>query len=237
MRVVIVIGAIALASVLMSARGAGANQEFQFTVQKAEAVLKQYVLRNSPWQPGNVDLRVVGFTPVALPGGPVAFRVLKPSNGVTPGTANFLLALDVAGKEQKRVWIRAEIRVFEDVVVSSAPLAARDLIYAKDLRVERRDVSSLHFRPFKRIEEVAGQQAVRTIDINAILTENAVDRPTLMRRGVPVTLLYETGSLRVETPGLTAEPGKIGDAIQVKNPTSGKLLRGIVIDERTVRVN
>ena len=87
------------------------------------------------------------------------------------------------------------------------------------------------------IADVAGQQLSRSIDINEILTEKSVDRPTLMRRGAPVTLIYETGALRVESPGLTVEPGKIGDTIQVKNPSSGKLVRGVVIDERSVRVN
>lgn len=208
-----------------------------FTAPKAEAVLKQYVLKHSPWQSANVELRVVGFSPVALPAGAVAYRVLKPNQGITPGTTHFLLALDVAGKEQQRLWIKTEVRVFEEVVVSSAPLAARNLIYAKDVRLDRRDVSSLHARPFKRIADVAGQQVSRSIDINEILTEKSVDRPTLMRRGAPVTLIYETGALRVESPGLTVEPGKIGDTIQVKNPSSGKLVRGVVIDERTVRVN
>ena len=37
--------------------------------------------------------------------------------------------------------------------------------------------------------------------------------------------------------GLTVEPGKIGETIQVKNPSSGKLIRGVVVDERTVRIN
>lgn len=208
-----------------------------FTAQKAEAVLKQYVLKHSPWQSADVELRVVGFSPVALPTGAVAYRVLKPNQGITPGTTNFLLALDVAGKEQQRLWIKTEVRVFEEVVVTSTPLAARNLVYAKDIRLDRRDVSSLHARAFKRIADVAGQQVSRSIDINEILTEKSVDRPTLMRRGAPVTLIYETGALRVESPGLTIEPGKIGDTIQVKNPSSGKLVRGVVIDERTVRVN
>ena len=55
--------------------------------------------------------------------------------------------------------------------MSSTPLAARNLVYAKDIRLERRDVSSLHARPFKRIDDVAGQQVSRAIDVNEILTE------------------------------------------------------------------
>jgi flagella basal body P-ring formation protein FlgA len=58
-----------------------------------------------------------------------------------------------------------------------------------------------------------------------------------MKRGSAITLVFETGSLRVETLGVAEEGGKIGEIIQVKNPTSGKMLRGVVLDGRNVRVN
>ncbi len=163
--------------------------------------------------------------------------MLKPNQGITPGTTNFLLALDVAGKEQQRLWIKTEVRVFEEVVVSSTPLAARNLVYAKDIRLERRDVSSLHARPLNASTTSPASRFRAPSMSTKYSPRKSVDRPTLMRRGAPVTLVYETGVLRVESPGLTVEPGKIGEMIQVKNPSSGKLLRGVVIDERTVRVN
>jgi flagella basal body P-ring formation protein FlgA len=58
-----------------------------------------------------------------------------------------------------------------------------------------------------------------------------------MKRGSPVTLLFDSGSLHVETAGVAEEVGKIGDLIQVKNPSSGKVLRGVVLDSRNVRLN
>jgi flagella basal body P-ring formation protein FlgA len=224
-------------SILQSSDLRAAHPESLFTTQKAEAILKQHVLANSPWKSADVELRVVSFTPVSVPAGPLTYRVLKPTKGVTPGPANFLLALDIAGKEQARFWVKAEIRVFDEVVVSSSPLANHELVDAQNVRLERRDVSALNSRPFKRVEDVAGQQATRAIEVNEILTQKSLDRPTLMRRGSLVTLVYETDALRVESPGLTVEPGRVGDAIQVKNPSSGKMLRGVVVDERTVRVN
>jgi flagella basal body P-ring formation protein FlgA len=58
-----------------------------------------------------------------------------------------------------------------------------------------------------------------------------------MKRGSSVTLVYETGSLRIETPGTAEEGGRVGDFIQVKNASSGKVLRGLVVDGRIVKVN
>jgi flagella basal body P-ring formation protein FlgA len=158
-------------------------------------------------------------------------------NGITPGLHSFLIAADVVGKEPARFWVKAEVRVFEEVVVTSQPLAFRDMIKSTDIRLERRDISTLHARPFFRIEEVVGQQAGRPIPANETLTQRNLERPPVVRRGNPVVLVYETSGLRAETPGIAEENGRPGEMIQVKNTASSKLLRGLVLDGRMVRVN
>jgi flagella basal body P-ring formation protein FlgA len=145
--------------------------------------------------------------------------------------------VDVGGKEAGRIWVKTEIKIFDEVVVSSYPMAHHEVISPKDVRVERRDVSLLAVKPFTRVEEVVGQQTARAIEVNEILTVKSVDRPTLMRRGSAIVLLYETVSLRAEVPGIAEEGGKAGDLIQVRNPRSGKVLRGVVLNRRVVKVN
>jgi flagellar basal body P-ring formation protein FlgA len=216
---------------------AQASAQQLLTREKLEPALRQYVLENGPWKPANVEVRVVPFQALSLPAGAVSYRIVNSTRGVTPGRHNFLVAADVAGQEAAKIWTKTEIKVFEEVVVSSYPLAHHEPVRAKDVRLERRDISLLSARPFTRIEDVAGQHATRAIEVNEILTQKSVDRPTVVRRGSPIVLVYETGALRVETPGLAEEGGKLGDLIQVKNPTSGKLLRGVVVDGRTVRID
>ena len=207
------------------------------TQDSVAAVLHRYAVENGPWRAENIEIRVLPFQTVSLPAAAPKLRILRPVNGITPGLHSFLIAADVAGKEPARFWVKAEVRVFEVVVVTSQPLAFRDIVKGTDMRLERRDISSLHARPFYRIEEVVGQQAMRPIPANETLTQRNLDRPPVMRRGSPVVLLYETGSLRVETPGIAEENGRAGEMIQVKNSASNKLLRGLVLDGRIVRVN
>lgn len=226
-----------MAFILQSLPAQAADPAQQLNAERVEAAVRQYVIKSGPWPAENLDVRVVPFQNVPLPASPVVFRILKPTKGVTPGIVNFLLAADVSGKERARIWVKTEVRVFDNVVVSSAPLARHEWINGENVRVARRDISSLASRPFKTIDEITGQQTAHAIEVNEILTQKSLERPNLMQRGSPVTLLYETQTLRVESPGLAIEGGKIGDMIQVKNPNSGKLMRGVVIDERTVRVN
>lgn len=207
------------------------------TQEVMERVVRRHVLGEGPWKPENVEVRVLPFQPVSLPPGTVSYRILRPNKGITPGSHSLLVAADVAGKEAARLWIKTEVRIFDEVLVTSYPLAHHETVTADKIRLERRDVSSIVARPFFRIEEATGLQATRAIDVNEILTQKSLERPTLVRRGSPIVLVYESGSLRVETPGYAEEGGKAGDLIQVKNANSGKLLRGLVLDERTVRVN
>jgi len=207
------------------------------TQEMMEAAVRRQVLAEGPWKPDNLEVRVLPFQPVSVPAGPLTYRILKPSKGITPGLQNLLVAAEVAGKEAARLWIKSEIRVFDEVLVTSYPLAHHETVTADKVRLERRDVSSVVARPLSRLEEVLGLQATRVIEVNEVLTQKLLERPTLMRRGSPIVLVYESGSLRIETPGYAEEGGKAGDLIQVKNATSGKLLRGLVLDERTVRVN
>jgi flagella basal body P-ring formation protein FlgA len=211
--------------------------EQAITQERVEAALRRHTLQYGPWKTENVELRLLPFAATKIPAGPARYQVLQPTKLSNPGMHNFQLAIEIAGKEAARLWVKAEIRVFEHVVVAAAPLARQELIGAQDLRVERREMVGRGNRPFTRIEDVIGKQSTRAIEANEVLTPRAGDRPTLMKRGSAIRLVFETGSLRVETAGVAEEGGKIGDLIQVKNSASGKILRGVVLDGRQVRLN
>ena len=211
--------------------------EQAITQERVEAALRRHTLQYGPWKAENVELHVLYFPTMSIPAGLARYQVLQPSKLANAGVYNFQLAVEIAGKEAARLWVKAEIRVFEQVVVAVAPLARQELIGAQDLRIERRETAGRGNRPFTRIEDVIGKQPTRAIDANEVLTPTSVDRPTLMKRGSAIRLVFETGSLRVETAGVAEEGGKIGELIQVKNALSGKILRGVVLDGRQVRVN
>lgn len=204
---------------------------------RVDAALRRHILQNGPWKAENFELRVLPFgaPPVAL--GQVRYRVLQPNKFAGAGMHNFRLAVEVDGKELARLWLKAEIRVYEQVVVAAAPLARQETVAVQDLRLERRELAGRGSRPFTRIEDVIGKQTNRTIEANEVVATSAVDRPTLIKRGSAIRLIFESGSLRVETAGVAEEAGKAGELIQVKNTASGKILRGIVLDGRQVRLN
>ena len=227
------------AALLVFAMAAQANggQNQLLTQETMEPLLRRYAIQYGPWRDETIELRVLPFQAVPVPVGNVHYRVLQPARVAGAGAQNFLVAAEIAGKEEARLWIKTEIRVFADVVVATAPLGRHEIIGAKDVRVDRREIAGRASRPLTRLNDALGKQLTRALDANEIVFQNALERPTAMKRGKAITLVFETGGLRVESAGFADEGGKIGDLIQVKNSSSGKVLRGVVLDGRQVRVN
>jgi len=205
--------------------------------ERVTETLRRYVLEQSAWQPEQVEVVLRSFTPPAIPNDAVDLVILKPNRGITPGVRRFLLSARVNGREEGRFWVDAEVRVFANVIVTSQPLAHYELLSAEKVRVERRDLGSLPLQPLTSFEDLNGKQAARPIEVNQVLTAAMVELPRVIRRGGAVTLVYESAGLRVETTGRAAEPGRVGDRIHVENPSSGKIVEGHILDERTVKVN
>jgi len=205
--------------------------------ENVAVVLRQYVLQQGLWQPAQIEVAVRSFAPLSLPAGPATVRVLQPRKGVAPGVQSFLLEVVVGGRQVKTFWARAEVQIFDEVMVTSRPLAYLEAITTENVRLERREIGTLFTRPFTKIEEVADRQAARAIQVNQILTPTMVQLPQVVRPGSPVTLVYESARLRVEAAGQAVEGGKVGDVIRVKNLSSGQILEGQVTSSRIVIIS
>ena len=222
-------------AIALSAQADGGESQ-RLMADRLIPLVREHVSLNSPWRSENLEIRLVNYQPLELPAGPVKLRLLRRPNRIAPGYQNYLLAAEVAGREVSRTWIKAEVRVFDDVVVASTPVARNDFVNSNDVKLTRRELAASSRRPFTEIEEVIGKQARRTLEPNEILTTDKLQQPTLVRRNSPVVMVLETGLLRIDVPGVAQENGKAGELIKVKNPTSGKIIQGTVVDERTVKV-
>jgi flagella basal body P-ring formation protein FlgA len=204
--------------------------------ERLAAIVRRHVLETGSWSAEGLDVRVLSFTPALVNLPPGSMQLVRPLGRIRPGIQSFLVAFTGGEQQQVRIWVKASIRIFEDVVVCSQPLLMNDVVTLSQIRLEHRDVSHVSGRPFLHLNDVVGQQVTREIAANEILTHRNIARPTLIARGSPVTLIYDSGALRVETAGVVEESGRAGDFVHVKNSGSGKLLRGKVLDGRTVGI-
>lgn len=223
-------------SLLCHPTAANAETPRSLTAEAVGSLLRDYVAQQGLWQPSQVEVAVHSIPPITLPPGPVKLQILKPRAGITPGIQSFLVGAE--GKEHpgKTGWARADIQIFDNVMVSARPLAYRESITPEAVRLERRDISTLFTRPFTKMADLTSHQAARAIPANVILTPTMVQMPQVIQPGHLVTLVYDTGRLRVEAQGQALDAGKIGEVVRVKNLSSGEILRGQVVNSRMVTI-
>jgi flagellar basal body P-ring formation protein FlgA len=77
-------------------------------------------------------------------------------------------------------------------------------------------------------EMLVGKVARRTLLPGQPITINAVENPQLVRRGVPVRLVFTEGGLTIITYAEPMQSGSAGEVIRVRNTESGTIIVGVV---------
>lgn len=84
--------------------------------------------------------------------------------------------------------------------------------------------------------DIVGKIARRTLLPGRPVPMAAVSEPELVKRGVPVELVFQEGGLIIRAQAMSLEPGSEGDMIRVRNLDSGLIVTGTVHYDGTVRV-
>ena len=134
------------------------------------------------------------------------------------------------------LYVAARIDIFGPVLTARQPLARGTRIQPGDLELVERNLSNLPYGYYTDIQSIAGQVAKRTINTATVITPQLLQPPRLIKRGQHVTLIAETGPLKIRSSGTAMSDGKSGDLIRVKSVNSSRIVDGIVISEGVVKV-
>jgi flagellar basal body P-ring formation protein FlgA len=84
---------------------------------------------------------------------------------------------------------------------------------------------------------LVGKVARRTLLPGKPIPLNAVREADVVRRGKPVTIVFQAGGLTITGQAMPLQAGAVGDTLTLRNADSGGVVRGIVQADGTVRVN
>lgn len=126
------------------------------------------------------------------------------------------------------IFIPANIRVFEHVVVSQISVPRNSVLSASQLALREVESSALNYTFFRNIAQVAGTTTTRPIQANHIVYTNMVKASATIRKGDSVIIKAVAGSLMVRMKGQALQDGAIGKQIQVRNEKSRRIIRAIV---------
>lgn len=144
--------------------------------------------------------------------------------------------------------VAAVIALIVGIGVAGAESPSRTLpvpsvtIYPGDLledsvieeRSFRRTVSADAYAPSRAA--LAGKIARRTLLPHRPIPLNALEDVALVRRGVPVQLVFQYDGLFITAFAAPLQDGRAGELIRARNADSGAIVTGVVQPDGTVRV-
>ena len=151
------------------------------------------------------------------------------------GSCLLVARVVAADDELARITEPVVVRWMADVVVASGAISRGEVIRSGDIHIARQEVTNLGVIPVGDPEFVTGKRARTMIKVNQPITERMVERPPLVKRRDIVTLLYETGAIRISAKVEVREDGCLGEVVRVRNLQSRKEFSARVVSDTMVR--
>jgi flagella basal body P-ring formation protein FlgA len=206
-------------------------------VRDMEAAVMRAIRTRSPWQAQKTTLRELrGIEPVILPAGPVQYEVTFSPHASFLGPTSFSLSLRVAGNMEKRLYGTAHIEVFQEVATIARPVARDEVIAAEDIQLKQMNLLRVPPRVVTKAEELIGKRAKKPLPANTMVHAYEVETLPFVKKGDVVLIIVESPLLKITATGEALERGERGATIRVRNVTSQREIRAVVVDKKTVRV-
>ncbi len=158
---------------------------------------------------------------------PVPLEVSPLGQFKSIGKNNFMVRCDQAAKPWK-VYLSAELSVYDDVVVTTEPLARGAIIGADALTTVRRRLTEINGGYYSTATEVIGMKLKRPLTIGSLVQPDHITLPKIIRRGESVTIKSGGGVIEVTASGKSLMDGTLGQRVQVRNERSERIIEGVV---------
>ncbi len=191
-----------------------------------EDVLKAYLIKNYPWEELEVsNVQVIGKIPGEMPE-----KIIVEKGPIGKAIFSFIFNIN------KVIKAKADIRAFDKVVKSKRPFKKGHVIRENDIYISKMDIRKMPNSSVKNPESIIGKSLKRSIIANIPIVEDMVERSQVVKRGKMVSLKISLKGLNITAAGKTKEKGYVGMPVKAINLSTKKEVRGVLIDENTVKV-
>ncbi len=163
----------------------------------------------------------------------VPLELIDRNPGKITGRNTFNIFCD---KPQWRVTISATVGGDLPVVIATQGILRQEVIKEDDIKQILVPFQRVRTGGFTDPEQVIGLRAKRSIGPNTILTIRLVQPPYWVFKNRQVTLVTQVGNIKIETKGIALKSGVEKEQVAVRNLSSQKIIKGIVIAPNTVKV-
>ncbi|MBN1477951.1 flagellar basal body P-ring formation protein FlgA [Candidatus Sumerlaeota bacterium] len=213
------------------------REALRLSERDLEQVVRDLLPEALPHDPSRVvidQIRVPGE--VILAPGVVDWELRLTGTRRTLGSVGFELLAHQGEEQPTRIQGNARVDVEVELIEVLRDMPRGVLISSEHIRPTPGMMRSAPRGAITSPGLAVGMMTTQQIRAGDILTERALERPRLVRRGDVVTMIFESGGLRLTDRATATEDGAAGDEITVNNIESGRSVRALVTGERTVRV-
>ena len=212
------------------------RESVQITQEQIETIFKKYVFDNSPWKQQDMTIQRVTFTGFpSIPAGEMTYEVVPQARERFLGAVSVYVSFFVEGEKARTLGVTGKVDVFQDVCHASRSIRQNGVIEPADIEVQRVNISDSPDRYAFRTDQVLGKRTMKNLGIHQAIELKDLDKPFLLRRGDPVTIVFDLPGLSLTAKGQVNADGGLGDNVPVVNVASKKTVYCRVVDNRTVR--
>jgi flagellar basal body P-ring formation protein FlgA len=213
------------------------TKSIEITKKMIEDIAITFLDNKIPWDKNRVKVKLIQTSEnLVLPDRPYTYKVVPPSNPRYLGTVPLNVVFDVQGQSPKKAWATVKIEVETDAIVVQKPLNRNQVIEKDDVNVISMDMADLPSNTISSLEDVVGKRTLRAMNPKEVFRTDIIELPPMVKRNDRVSIVAESGSLRITAVGEVKESGSRGERIKVVNLNSNKEIFARVLDAKTVRV-
>ena len=203
-------------------------------IQRAVLEHLHVVYHDSEIKPKIVDR----IRDVFLPKGELTYEVIsKRKYKKEGGYRTYHIVFQIDGKEVKQIPVRVYLKIYKDIYVAKDTIRKNQTVQETHLLKVRKNIDRTPSAYITNKEDLVGKIAKRTINPNEILQSNTIEKKPLIQPSDPISIVYETSSFRITTPGISLAKGRLGDRIPVRNADTKAVIYAKVTSKHFVEVN
>ena len=205
---------------------------------KFREIFHKFLYRNLNNQGCDVVISRVKITGnVPVPAGTISFQKYQKGKRRFEGHVSLIVVVKINGVVINKVKLSGWVDVFQPVVCASRDLKRGERISKDDLYFVKRNISHISSKILTDMNKIIGLMAKHNVKADTSLKEWMFVKFPIVDKGDIVTILAESGDLKVTAPGKILMKGYAGELVKVQNLMSKKEIYAKVVNGSMVAVD
>lgn len=135
----------------------------------------------------------------------------------------------VCQKPRWSIHVKANVHIELPIIKSARTIDRDQIIQASDLTIQLVNLKHIRGRYFTDTHKITGKMASRRINPSQIIRPNMIEQPQIIKKYDTVVIEAGRSGVTVTMTGQALESGAINESIQIKNNSSGKIVKAKIL--------